>query len=87
MPCFCGDSAAAGIFCIKKGVPAVNSPAANTSGTEVIWGAKAIAVAIGRTEKATFAVLESGKLVGAKKIKGKWAFSPAVFHASFEAAA
>jgi hypothetical protein len=54
------------------------------SSATVIWGAKAIAEAIGRTEKATFAVLESGKLVGAKKIKGKWAFNPAVFYASFE---
>jgi len=57
------------------------------SKSEIVWGAKAIATAIGRTEKSTFALLESGKLAGAKKIKGKWCFAPAVFFASFDEAA
>jgi hypothetical protein len=65
----------------------VNIQAADASSSEIVWGAKAIAAAIGRTEKATFAVLEAGKLAGAKKIKGRWAFKPAVFHASFDEAA
>jgi hypothetical protein len=63
-------------------IDTIQSPTASSA--QVIWGAKAIAAAIGRTEKATFSVLESGKLPGAKKIKGAWAFNPAVFFASFE---
>jgi hypothetical protein len=51
--------------------------------TEIIWGAAAIAKTIGRTEKATFAMLESGKLPGAKKIGGRWCFNPEVFFAIF----
>jgi hypothetical protein len=55
--------------------------------TDVIWGAKAIASYFRRTEKATYAALESGKVPGARKIGGKWALNPRVFHAAFESAA
>jgi hypothetical protein len=51
---------------------------------EIVWGAKAIAAMIGRSEKATFAMLEQNKLAGARKVAGRWAFNPAVFFASFE---
>lgn len=51
---------------------------------EIVWGAAAIAKEIGRTEKATFAMLEQGKLAGARKVAGRWAFSPAIFFKSFE---
>jgi hypothetical protein len=54
------------------------------SNAEIVWGARAIANAIGRTEKATFAMLEAGKVAGARKVAGRWAFSPAVFFAKFE---
>jgi hypothetical protein len=54
---------------------------------EVIWGARAIGQAIGRTEKAAFAMLEQGKLPGARKIAGRWAFNPKVFSAAFDEAA
>ncbi|WP_062208019.1 hypothetical protein [Aureimonas sp. AU12] len=37
----------------------------------LIWGAKAISKFIGRTERATFGMLESGELP-AKKVSGKW---------------
>jgi hypothetical protein len=85
MPCFCGDSAAAGIFCIKKGVSSMST--ADAGSAEIVWGARSIAQAIGRTEKATFAMLEQGKVAGAKKVAGRWAFSPKVFFKSFEDAA
>jgi hypothetical protein len=59
----------------------------NQTNDQVIWGARAIGQAIGRTEKATFAMLEAGKLPGARKVAGRWAFKPAAFLASFDAAA
>lgn len=54
---------------------------------DIVWGARAIAKAIGRTEKATFAMLEQNKLPGARKVAGRWAFNPKVFFASFDEAA
>ena len=62
----------------------ISIPAANAPSTEIVWGAKAIAKAIGRSEKATFAMLEQKKLAGARKVAGRWAFNPAVFFAAFE---
>lgn len=56
-------------------------------GPEIVWGARAIAAAIGRSEKATFIMLEQGKLPGARKVAGRWAFNPKIFFASFEDAA
>jgi hypothetical protein len=57
------------------------------SSDQVIWGARAIGKAIGRSEKAAFAMLEQGKLPGARKVAGRWAFNPAVFFAAFDEAA
>jgi hypothetical protein len=54
---------------------------------QVIWGARAIGKAIGRSEKAAFAMLERGKLPGARKVAGRWALNPAVFFAAFHEAA
>jgi hypothetical protein len=54
------------------------------AGDQVIWGARAIGKAIGRTEKAAFAMLEQGSLPGARKVAGRWAFNPAVFFAAFD---
>ena len=54
---------------------------------QIIWGAEAIAEAIGRSEQATFKALQEGKIPGAQKIAGRWAFNPRVFFASFEKAA
>jgi len=54
---------------------------------EIIWGCKAIAATIGRSEKSTFAALEQNKIPGAKKIAGRWALNPRVFFAAFETAA
>lgn len=50
-----------------------------TKSLELLWGAAAIAKAIGRTERATFHALEKGELPGARKIAGRWCFDPAVF--------
>jgi hypothetical protein len=58
-----------------------------TTGETVVWGAASIGKVIGRTEKATFAMLEQGKIAGARKVAGRWAFKPAVFFASFDEAA
>lgn len=57
------------------------------AGDQVIWGARAIGKAIGRSEKATFAMLEQGKLPGARKVAGRWAMNTAIFFAAFDAAA
>jgi hypothetical protein len=54
---------------------------------QVIWGARAIGKAIGRSEKAAFVMLEQGKLNGARKVAGRWAFNPKIFFATFDDAA
>jgi hypothetical protein len=54
---------------------------------KIVWGARAIGETIDRTEKATFAMLEAGKVPGARKVGGRWALKPSVFFASFEAVA
>jgi hypothetical protein len=59
-----------------------NQPA--TAPEELIWGAKNIAVAIRRSKSSAFAMLEQGKIPGAKKVGGRWCFRPAVFRAAFE---
>jgi hypothetical protein len=56
-----------------------------TTTIELVWGCKAIAEKIGRTERATFAALEQGKIPGARKIAGRWALDPRVFMAAFAA--
>jgi hypothetical protein len=45
-----------------------------TTASDVIWGAEAIAKAIGQTERATYHLLASG-LVPAKRIGGRWVAS------------
>ena len=54
-----------------------------TTALEIDWGCKAIAEKIGRTERATFAALEQGKIPGVRKIAGRWAMDPRVFAAAF----
>jgi hypothetical protein len=54
---------------------------------EIVWGARAIGKAIGRTERATFAALEQGKIPGARKIAGRWGLDFSVFVAAFQAVA
>jgi hypothetical protein len=39
---------------------------------DVIWGAAAIAKAINRSTKATFYLLESKEIPGARKVGGRW---------------
>jgi hypothetical protein len=46
----------------------------NDVGNDLIWGAQAIAEAIGRTERITFHLLEKGE-IPAKKVGGRWVAS------------
>lgn len=50
----------------------------------IVWGCAAIAKCIGRTERQTFHMLENGTLPGAKKVGGRWCFSPDIFAAATE---
>jgi hypothetical protein len=54
-------------------------------GPRIVWGAPAIAAAINRPLRATYHMLESGRLPGAKKIAGRWCFTPAAFFESIAA--
>ena len=54
---------------------------------KIIWGASEIGKTINRSEKATFVMLEAGKVPGARKVGGRWALKPSVFFASFESVA
>ena len=44
-----------------------------------IWGAAAIAKAIGRSESSVKMLMTAGKLPGAMQVGGKWCFFPSVF--------
>lgn len=54
---------------------------------DLIWGAEAIAEAIGRTRRQAFHLLEAGELPGAKKIGGRWVISRRALEAMFAGAA
>jgi hypothetical protein len=47
-----------------------------------VWGAEAISSEINRTPRATYRMLESGTLPGARKVAGRWCFAPSVFYSS-----
>lgn len=57
----------------------------DTAELGVIWGAKAIADALGRTRRQTFHMLESGALP-ARKVGGRWAVTRRALQAHFEGA-
>jgi hypothetical protein len=42
---------------------------------DLLWGAAAIAAVIGRSPRATFYMLESGGLLPARKVGGRWVAS------------
>jgi hypothetical protein len=48
----------------------------DSSSSDLCWGARAIADVIGRTERITFYMLESGALP-ARKVGGRWVASKA----------
>ena len=52
------------------------------TGETPVWGAKAIGAVIGKTERATFHLLESGALPAAK-IGGQWGALPSRLRAKF----
>jgi hypothetical protein len=51
---------------------------------DLVWGAAAIAVLIGKTERATFQMLERRQIPGAKKIGRQWVVSRKVLASFFE---
>jgi hypothetical protein len=51
---------------------------------DLIWGCKAIAAALGVTERACFHMLESGDLPGAKQIGRRWVVSRKALERFFE---
>jgi hypothetical protein len=53
--------------------------AASSEYLDVVWGADAIAAAINRTPRATYHMMENNALPGAKKVAGRWCFSPSAF--------
>ncbi len=52
----------------------------------LLWGASAIAAFIGKTERATFHLLERGYLPGARKLGNQWVISKDALRALFEPA-
>ncbi|PAP94503.1 hypothetical protein [Mesorhizobium wenxiniae] len=46
-------------------------PVKSDHSLELVWGAEAISVFIGRTQRATFHMLEKGELP-ARKVGGRW---------------
>lgn len=60
---------------------------ASKSEGDLVWGASAIAAAINRTPRQAYYLLESGSLPGAKKLAGRWCFSPNAFRQALELAA
>jgi len=55
-----------------------------TTPTDLVWGAEAIAPHLGRSTKGAFNALESGRVPGARKVAGRWALHLPKFYASFE---
>nr|WP_210259549.1 DNA-binding protein [Devosia sp. 1635] len=53
----------------------------------MVWGARAIARLIGKTERATFAMLEAGYLPGARKVGIQWVVSRSALAEHFGVAA
>ena len=57
------------------------------SDLEIIWGAPAIAKAIGRDLRGVYHMLENGLLPGARKVGGRWCVTRRSLHALFESEA
>jgi hypothetical protein len=51
---------------------------------EFIWLVGPISEFLGRTERATYHLLENDKVPGAKRVGGRWCLMPSVFRKSFE---
>jgi len=52
---------------------------------DLLWGVREIAKTIGRSERATFYLLETGKIPPARRIGGRWCSSRAALRRFFEA--
>jgi hypothetical protein len=57
--------------------PPVNSEVKLATALDFIWGCAAIAAAIGRPQRPTYHLLESGAIKSAKRIGGRWVVSRA----------
>jgi hypothetical protein len=53
-------------------MPSSNSPQDTPPADDVIWGAKAIGLVIGRSERQTYHLLEQGHLSCARKFGSTW---------------
>ena len=62
----------------------MNSPAPDT--LDLIWGAAAIAAALGRTARSVYHLLEAGELP-ARKVGGRWVASREALRQHFEGGA
>lgn len=60
--------------------------AAEKAPLDLIWGADAIAIELGRTRRATFHLLENGE-IPAKKVGGRWVASRDALRKHFEGVA
>jgi len=49
-----------------------------------VWGVGPISKVIGRTERATYHLLEKGAVAGTQRVGGRWSMLPSVFIASFK---
>lgn len=56
-------------------LPDVGATNNEHAGLDLVWGCKAIAAVIGRTERATFHMLESGDLPVARQVGSRWVAS------------
>lgn len=54
---------------------------------DLLWGAVAIAEALGRTPRSTFHLLENGEIPSARKVGGRWVVSRKKLLELFEGAA
>lgn len=52
---------------------------------DIIWGVRDIARVLRRSQRSTYHCLEAGTIPGARKMGGRWCFSPALFHAALSA--
>lgn len=57
--------------------------AAEHAPLDLIWGADAIALELGRTRRATFHLLENGD-IPARKVRGRWVASRGALRRHFE---
>jgi hypothetical protein len=61
----------------------VNPNLKSSKDIDLIWGCKAIAEAIGRTERQTFHLLSNKAIRSARRVGGRWCCDRGALHAEF----